>query len=55
MDKVHEVSQEAERFNVRALDVVRDLSKRDNVKVDMLVNNAGIYPFKPFLEMSGED
>jgi NAD(P)-dependent dehydrogenase (short-subunit alcohol dehydrogenase family) len=51
----------------RALAIKCDVSKKEEVdslinstlenfgKIDVLVNNAGIFPFKSFLEMTGED
>jgi len=65
--KIHGVVDEARKLGVEALGVTGDVSRRVDVerlvseavkafgKIDVLVNNAEIYPFKPFLEMSEDD
>jgi len=66
-EKVHSVADEAKKLGVEALGVTGDVSRRADVermvseavkafgKIDIVVNNAGIYPSKPFLEMSEDD
>ena len=66
-DTVFETAKEIEALNVAALAVKCDVSKLEEVqntqkqalekfkKIDILINNAGIYPQKPFLEMTDED
>ncbi len=62
-----EVVKEIESFNVKAMFIKVDISKRQEVekmvemvlkkfgKIDVLVNNAGVYPFKTLTEMEEED
>ncbi len=57
----------AEAYGITAHFIRCDISREDQVKalfqetisrfkkLDVLVNNAGIYPFKPLVEMTGED
>lgn len=66
-DTVFEVDKEIQALNVASLAVKCDVGNPQDVenaktktlekfdKVDVLVNNAGIYPQKPFLEMTQED
>jgi 3-oxoacyl-[acyl-carrier protein] reductase len=66
-DTVFETAKEIEALNVAALAVKCDVSKLEEVqntqkqalekfkKIDILINNAGIYPQKPFLEMTDAD
>jgi len=66
-DKVFETAEELRSTGVRVLAFKGDVANRQDVvravsetveklgKVDVLVNNAGIFPFKPFLEMGEED
>lgn len=66
-DSVFEAAKEIEALNVKAYAIKCDVSNLQQVettkaqvrqkfdKIDVLVNNAGIYPQKPFLEMSEED
>jgi NAD(P)-dependent dehydrogenase (short-subunit alcohol dehydrogenase family) len=61
------VAAEARAFGVKALSVVADVAKKDQVdrmlarafselgRVDILVNNAAIRPHKPFTELTLED
>jgi 3-oxoacyl-[acyl-carrier protein] reductase len=61
------VVREAEDLGVKALAVIADVAKRDQVeamaakalsafgKVDILINNAAIRPHKPFTELTVED
>jgi NAD(P)-dependent dehydrogenase (short-subunit alcohol dehydrogenase family) len=61
------VTKEVEALGVQALGVICDVSKKADVdnlvaktqekfgQIDALVNNAGIYPFKPFLELTEND
>lgn len=46
------------KLDVTRLDEARSVAKQvveTFERIDVLVNNAGIYPFKPFVEMSEED
>jgi 3-oxoacyl-[acyl-carrier protein] reductase len=66
-DTVFETAKEIEGLEVVALAVKCDVSNLQEVqvtqkqalekfkKIDILINNAGIYPQKPFLEMTDED
>ena len=66
-DSVFEAAKEIEELNVKAYAFKCDVSNAQQVettkaqvlqkfgKIDVLVNNAGIYPQKPFLEMTEED
>jgi 3-oxoacyl-[acyl-carrier protein] reductase len=66
-DTVFDVAKEIEALKVEVLAVKCDVGSRQDVeaakkqvlekfgKVDVLVNNAGIYPQKSFLEMTEED
>lgn len=66
LDEVFNIAKEIEDFGVKAIACRGDASNKKDVetcvakaleifsKVDILVNNVGIYPIKPFLEM-GED
>ena len=66
-DTVFETAKEIEALNVAVLAVKCDVSNLEEVqntqkqalekfkKVDILINNAGIYPQKPFLEMTAAD
>ncbi len=66
-DTVFETAKEIEALNVAVLAVKCDVSNLEEVqntqkqaldkfkKVDILINNAGIYPQKPFLEMTATD
>lgn len=61
------VAAEAERLGVKALAVIADLAKKDQVaamaqkalsafgRVDILINNAAIRPHKPFTTVTDED
>jgi NAD(P)-dependent dehydrogenase (short-subunit alcohol dehydrogenase family) len=61
------VAREARDFGVKALAVLADVSKRDQVetmaaraltefgRIDILINNAAIRPHKPFRELTVED
>lgn len=67
LDEVFTVAKEIEGLGARVLACKGDASSRRDVEtcvgraveafggVDILVNNVGIYPFKPFLEMSEEE
>lgn len=67
LDELFEVAKEIERLGVKVLACKGDASSKKDVeacigraievfgKIDVLVNNVGIYPFKPFLEMSEEE
>ena len=67
VEKLEEVKSEIEKMGGEALVVKTDVLKRDDIKemvkktvekwgrVDILLNNAGIAVFKPFLEMTEED
>jgi 3-oxoacyl-[acyl-carrier protein] reductase len=64
--KAEEVAAEARRHDVRAVTVKADVGKKEEVlrmfeeveqqlgEVEILVNNAGIAPFEPFLKVSEE-
>jgi 3-oxoacyl-[acyl-carrier protein] reductase len=66
-DSVFDVAKEIEALNVKAYAVKCDVSSFEQVenaknqvlqklgKIDILINNAGIYPQKPFLEMTEDD
>jgi 3-oxoacyl-[acyl-carrier protein] reductase len=61
------VAKEAQALGVKALSVLADVSKKDQVdgmvsralsefgKIDILINNAAIRPHKPFTELTGQD
>jgi 3-oxoacyl-[acyl-carrier protein] reductase len=61
------VAREAQAFGVKALPILADVSKRDQVermvsqalsefgRIDILINNAAIRPHKPFTELTVED
>ena len=61
------VAKEVAALGVKAVAIACDVSKKDAVdslisqtvkefgKLDVLVNNAGIYPFKPFMDMQEAD
>ena len=63
----YDVARDIDREGVRALEAACDVTKKAEVEamvqkaaqnlgnVDIMVNNAGIYPFKPFAEMSEQD
>lgn len=67
VEKLEEISKEIEKFGGEALVVKTDVLKKDEIedmvkktvekwgRVDILLNNAGIAVFKPFLEMTEED
>lgn len=67
LEESEKVVAEVEKFGVKGLAVKCDVSKKEEVdalinqtiekfsKLDVLVNNAGIFPFKPFLELTEED
>ncbi|MCW4029365.1 MAG: 3-oxoacyl-ACP reductase FabG [Candidatus Bathyarchaeota archaeon] len=66
-DAIFTVAQQIEAQKAEALPLKCDVSNLEQVenvasktlekygKIDLLVNNAGIYPLKPFLEMTNED
>ncbi len=66
-DEAEAVAEEARALGVKALPILADLGKRDEVermvaqtmaefgKVDILINNAAIRPHKPFTEVTVED
>ncbi|HTX86628.1 MAG TPA: SDR family NAD(P)-dependent oxidoreductase [Candidatus Nanoarchaeia archaeon] len=61
------VAEEIKKMGVDAIGVACDVSQKSDVenlikqtvkkfgRIDIMVNNAGIYPFKPFLELSEDD
>ena len=65
--KENEVAEEVRRLGGEGLALRLDVTNREMAeevartvfskygRIDVLVNNAGIYPFKPFLEMTFED
>src|SRR5437763_1842025 len=65
--EVNAVAREAQDLGVKAISVIADVGKRDEVdamaakalsefgRVDILINNAAIRPHKPFLEVTDED
>jgi NAD(P)-dependent dehydrogenase (short-subunit alcohol dehydrogenase family) len=65
--EANSVVREAEDLGVKAISVIADVGKRDQVeamaqkalgefgRVDILINNAAIRPHKPFLEVSDQD
>jgi 3-oxoacyl-[acyl-carrier protein] reductase len=65
--EVNEVVREARALGVKAISVMADMAKREEVeamaakalsefgRVDILVNNAAIRPHKPFTELTVED
>ncbi|MEM4789409.1 MAG: SDR family NAD(P)-dependent oxidoreductase [Ignisphaera sp.] len=67
LDEVFNTAKEIEGFGVKAIACRGDASNKKDVetcvakalevfnKVDILVNNVGIYPIKPFLEMEEEE
>jgi 3-oxoacyl-[acyl-carrier protein] reductase len=66
-DSVFETAKEVQAHNVQALAIKCDVSNFEEVqstqkqviekfkKLDILINNAGVYPQKPFLEMTAAD
>jgi NAD(P)-dependent dehydrogenase (short-subunit alcohol dehydrogenase family) len=66
-DGAVKVAAELEKLGVKAIGIGCDVSKKDQVDnliaktvkefggLDIIVNNAGIYPFKPFADISEED
>jgi NAD(P)-dependent dehydrogenase (short-subunit alcohol dehydrogenase family) len=66
-DSIFEVAKEIEAQGLTASPVKCDVTSKESVelatktaldkfgRIDMLVNNAGIYPFKPFVEMTEKD
>lgn len=66
-DTVFETAKEIEALNVQTLAIKCDVSNFEEVqntqkqviekfkKLDILINNAGVYPQKPFLEMTAAD
>ncbi len=66
-DSINEVAQEIKALNVKTLTVNCDVSSFEQAaamaktvfetfsKVDIVVNNAGIYPYNPFVDMKSED
>jgi len=66
-DEIFVVGKQVEALGAKAFPVkcdVTDLKAAESIeetvvgkyeKIDVLVNNAGIYPLKPFLEMTSED
>jgi 3-oxoacyl-[acyl-carrier protein] reductase len=66
-DSVFEVAKEIEALNVKSYAIKCDVANFHEAeaaknqmlqklgKIDILINNAGIYPQKPFLEMTQED
>ncbi|MEM2005452.1 MAG: SDR family NAD(P)-dependent oxidoreductase [Zestosphaera sp.] len=66
-DSLDETVREAESLNIRALGLIGDATRKDDVervvrqsleefkRVDVLVNNVGAYPRNPFTEMRDED
>jgi len=66
-DKIFDLVKEIEAVGAKVLAVKADVSKKEDTeqlaaetlkafgKIDVLVNNAGIYPFKALLEMTEED
>jgi 3-oxoacyl-[acyl-carrier protein] reductase len=65
--EAHSVAREAQDLGVKALPIIADVGKRDEVeamaakalsefgRVDILINNAAIRPHKPFMELTIED
>ena len=65
-ERLSRAVREVERLDVRVLGIVADVTKRAGAdraveravgefgKIDILVNNVGAYPRKPFLEMTEE-
>lgn len=63
-EQVAVAKQLAEQYNVKAIPLYRDLSKQDaaeelhqycldnNIEVDILINNAGVFFFNPLVETS---
>ena len=66
-EEVEAVAREARSLGVKALPVIADIGKKDQVealaaralsefgRVDILINNAAIRPHKPFTELTAED
>jgi 3-oxoacyl-[acyl-carrier protein] reductase len=66
-DSVFDIKKELESIKVQSLAIKCDVSSQQQVedaknqaleifgKIDILINNAGIYPQKAFMEMTGED
>lgn len=67
LDECNDVCKELKKTKGQAIPIKCDISKQKEVKtlflkikkkfgkVDVLVNNAGIYPFKPFSEMTEKE
>lgn len=67
LDQCQKVVKQLERLKIEALAVKCDVSKKTDVvnlfsqtikkfaRVDVLVNNAGVYPFVPFAKMGEKD
>ena len=65
--EVDAVAREAQALGVKALPVIADMGKKDDVemlaaralsefgRVDILINNAAIRPHKPFTEITQQD
>ena len=65
-EKALEVCQEAEKYGAKAIPIEADISRLDSIKkmfniffeeferLDLLINNAGISKFYPFLEVTEE-
>ena len=66
-DEADAVAQAARAFGVKALSVLADVGRQDQVdqmvaramaefgKIDILINNAAVRPHKPFAELTVED
>lgn len=66
-DKIFDVLKEIEKLGIKGLAVKCDVSRAEEVekavkeaisvfgRINILVNNAGIYPFKPILQMTEQD
>jgi 3-oxoacyl-[acyl-carrier protein] reductase len=65
--EAEDVAREARRLGVKALTVIADVARKDQVeamaaralsefgRVDILINNAAIRPHKPFTELTAQD